>query len=1248
MTITQASTTTKLVKSDAIDDTLRSTYYEDNAITITESSLLANDLSGYKETTTIDWWTLWLPYTTKSDYANNCKIISVQDATNGTVSFKNGVVTFVPNANYTGPAQFSYTIKDDNGLIDTATVKFNITNVNDTPEAFNDSITANTTTVTIAASTLLANDKDADGNTLKIYSVQDAKNGKVTFDGTNVIFTPNAGYTGPASFRYTITDGQPGKDKDSATVNLTIEKPVPVTLVNFDDGSGVPPTGWYTDNTGGLIEVRSSTAFGLSGNASNVVELERNSGDASNLYTLVNSTAGKNIVVNFDYSARPNYTTGTDSAIQILANGKVIDTVNATSAGFKSYQYTIAGTGETIRIEFKAVGANSVGGLLDNIKISSQNVVTNTAPDAQNDTANGTADNALVISASTLLANDTDANNDSLTITSVQNATNGTVSLNGTNVTFTPKAGYTGPASFTYTISDGKGGTDTATVNLTITATTPVNTAPDAQDDSTNVAANTALVILPVTNLLANDKDANGDTLTVTSVQNAVNGTVSLVDGNVQFTPTAGYSGPASFTYTISDGKGGTDTATVNLTIAGSSTVNSAPDAKDDTITGTAGTQIKISPATLLGNDVDANGDALQGVGLGDAVNGEVAYIDGNVVFLPTAGYTGPASFTYTITDGKGGYDTATVNLTIVADPNANVGPDAKDDAVVGKMDTQIKISPATLLGNDVDANGDALQGVGLGNAVNGEVAYIDGNVVFLPTAGYTGPASFTYTITDGKGGYDTATVNLTIVADTETNIAPDAQNDTASGTQDSAIVISSATLLANDVDANSDSLTITSVQAATNGTVSLSGGNVTFTPTSGYNGPASFTYTVSDGKGGTDTATVNLTIAATTAVNVAPDAVNDTISGEKTGAVLIDPETILANDTDANGDKLEILDLKNAVNGSVGYENGKIVFTPTAGYSGPASFEYVVQDGKGGFDTATVNLTISSVAVLSAANDKVDATQSGELLINPSNLLANDSGENISIVDLNNAQNGTVSFDGTNIVFTPTAGYNGPASFEYVIQDAQGSQKTATVSLTVYAALGTNQNDAMTGSTGNDTLYSLDGNDTVNGAAGNDEIDGGAGTDTLNGQAGNDTIAGNLGDDTISGGAGNDNLYGGVDNDTFVWTLSDTTAAGVEVDTVNDFSAGDKLNLKDLLQGETYTPEALDNYLHFDYADGNTTVSISTTGAFGNGAMTGSTPAAGTVDQQIVLIGLDLTAGLTNSDQQAIQTLLNNNALVI
>lgn len=368
-------------------------------------------------------------------------------------------------------------------------------------------------------------------------------------------------------------------------------------------------------------------------------------------------------------------------------------------------------------------------------------------------------------------------------------------------------------------------------------------------------------VIISLASLLSNDTDKNSDKLFLTSVQGALNGTVSLINGNVTFTPIANYSGPASFTYTVSDGNGGTSTATVNLSI---SPVNDRPDAVNDRITVTASGAVTIDPATLLANDTDVDGDKLTIISVQCATNGTVALVNGKVIFTPNAGYSGPATFTYTISDGHGGCgnassDTATVCLTI---PKTNIAPDAVNDGViVGNEDTAFVINMATLLANDTDANGDKLTITSVQAGLHGTAAIVNGQVVFTPDTNYNGPASFTYTISDGKGGVDTATVNLNI---NPVNDAPTALADgTIAGNEGVPLVINVATLLANDTDVDGDKLAVSSVQSATHGSVALVNGQIVFTPAASYSGPASFTYTVSDGNGGFSTATVSLDIAA-------------------------------------------------------------------------------------------------------------------------------------------------------------------------------------------------------------------------------------------------------------------------------------------------------------------------------------------------------------------------------------------------
>ena len=193
-------------------------------------------------------------------------------------------------------------------------------------------------------------------------------------------------------------------------------------------------------------------------------------------------------------------------------------------------------------------------------------------PVANADSLTITADGPSIIKASTLLANDTDANGYPLTLTGISDATNGAASFDAaTNtITFTPMAGYTGPASFIYSISDGHGGTASAAANLTVAP----NQVPVAVANSGFVTVQNTSITIAGSTLLANDTDGNGDPLTITGVTNLANGngtaSFDATTNTVTFTPTAGYTGPASFGYSISDGHGGSSSSTVSLNVTAS------------------------------------------------------------------------------------------------------------------------------------------------------------------------------------------------------------------------------------------------------------------------------------------------------------------------------------------------------------------------------------------------------------------------------------------------------------------------------------------------------------------------------------------------------------------------------------------------------------------------------------------------------------------------------------------------------
>lgn len=227
------------------------------------------------------------------------------------------------------------------------------------------------------------------------------------------------------------------------------------------------------------------------------------------------------------------------------------------------------------------------------------------------------------ISVATLLANDTDANSDPLTITGVSNAIGGTAVLNdnGTStraddyITFTPTTGFSGNASFNYTLSDGTDNT-TGTVTVGITNTLPV-----AGADTVTTQQNTPLTI-KTADLLANDSDANGDSLTITGVSNATGGTVVLNDNGtpanysddtISFTPSDDFTGNASFSYTLSDGTA-TTTGTVTVAVAAVAGINQSGVNGNNTFNG------RVGKDTLSGGNGD---DVLNGNAGGDILNGD-------------------------------------------------------------------------------------------------------------------------------------------------------------------------------------------------------------------------------------------------------------------------------------------------------------------------------------------------------------------------------------------------------------------------------------------------------------------------------------------------------------------------------------------------------------------------------------------------------------------------------------------------
>ena len=461
-----------------------------------------------------------------------------------------------------------------------------------------------------------------------------------------------------------------------------------------------------------------------------------------------------------------------------------------------------------------------------------------------------------------VLANDTDADGDPLTAGLLSAPGHGALTLNEDgSFDYLPDAGFVGLDGFMYTVADGRGGTHSSWVSLTVH-----NAAPVAAGDAYATPEDTPLVV-PAAGLLGNDTDADGDPLTAALSMGPMNGALTLAaNGAFTYTPNAGYHGWDGFSYTITDGLGGSYTTYVTLTVT---PVNDPPVSAGDGYSVNEGATLTAWWPGVLGNDSDPDGDTLSaGLVSGPAHGSLTLNGNGSFSYTPAAGYEGPDSFTYAASDGYLTSNTSTVSITVL---HVNHAPDANNDTATVHAHPVGFVGPlpsaaGNVLGNDTDPDDDELTAGLMMGATNGIVTLsADGSYDYVPNAGYVGSDSFSYTVSDGAlTDYGSVTIQVT-------NTAPVAAGDTASVHARPAGVTAgpqhqvTGNVLTNDADADGDQLKAAPQSGPTHGSLTLNtDGTFTYTPTAGYVGSDSFSYTATDGLVSSPPATVSLSVTNT------------------------------------------------------------------------------------------------------------------------------------------------------------------------------------------------------------------------------------------------------------------------------------------------------------------------------------------------------------------------------------------------
>ena len=475
-----------------------------------------------------------------------------------------------------------------------------------------------------------------------------------------------------------------------------------------------------------------------------------------------------------------------------------------------------------------------------------------------------------------LLSNDSDIDGDDLTIitTPITAPQLGSLSINADgSFSYQSSGVLTQNDQFVYQVSDNKGGTATATVTILPNGSV---LPPIAINDNYTVSEDSTLVISSINlGILANDSDPNDLPFELQKplLIEPQHGQLNLaLDGTFTYIPNSNFFGVDQFQYQIKNSADFVTEAFVTITINATA---DAPIALDDNYQTQEDIELVVNAANgLLINDVDFDDSTLKvnTTPINSPQNGNVVLAeDGGFSYLPNQNFNGIDSFTYQVISGTGLSNTANVNISVVP---LNDAPIAANDTATTNEDTQITVN---VLANDTDSDGDTLSLISV-SLENGIADIVNEKLVITPALNYFGEITAIYTITDRINAPETGTLVLTVLP---VNDAPIALDDSYSLVEDAVLnilVTADNNPLKNDADVDGDMLTASLLSTTTNGSLILnSNGAFSYTPSLNFNGTDNFTYQVSDGNGGKDNASVEITV--TPNQNNAPVAIDDSYS---------------------------------------------------------------------------------------------------------------------------------------------------------------------------------------------------------------------------------------------------------------------------------------------------------------------------------------------------------------------------------
>jgi len=507
------------------------------------------------------------------------------------------------------------------------------------------------------------------------------------------------------------------------------------------------------------------------------------------------------------------------------------------------------------------------------------------------------------------LRNDSDENNDSLTLINLSKPLYGKLEKFDTYIRYIPNHNFVGTETIYYRVTDGKLESNMSRIVITII---DERNAPIGNPDYFTVNENSRVNI----DILSNDV---GDDLIFKNLTSPVHGTLSINQNIIVYQPDIDFIGDDEFYYTPSNGVVDGNITSVHISIEA---INEVPVARDDSVTINENEFIIID---VLDNDYDLNGDNIFIHSVTQPRNGLTYIEDNKIKYIPNKDFFGEDSFEYTPHDGKERGESGEVNITVLDINQVPMGVDDNFTVV-----TQ-RVAYLDILSNDIDDNNFSI--TNLTQPQNGRVLVENGKVKYISNVGFLGTDSFSYTPNDGTIDGNITSVMINVLAINPQNVAPIGVDDTLIVSKNSSANID---VFENDID--DDNLSLFYINQPLNGEVEvLDSGELKYTPNHDFVGSDEFKYIPSDGEAIGEDTVVRVSVVSTNAI---PVGVVDNIEMEQDRNVTID---VLANDID--DDNLSILSITTPSNGTAIIQDNKIIYTPNSNYMGKDTISYIPKD---------------------------------------------------------------------------------------------------------------------------------------------------------------------------------------------------------------------------------------------------------------------------------------------------------------